>query len=111
MKLKKLLKNDLVYIFIISLLTGLIIGVCCPEKYSAQFKIFIHNIYLKLHPEVLKDSKTIIIESARKDLDKLPQTSIFEEKKKENKFILYIKRLFNKKDSSFDITKDSYLDN
>ena len=55
--------------------------------------------------------KTIIIESARKDLDKLPQTSIFEEKKKENKFILYIKRLFNKKDSSFNITKDSYLDN
>lgn len=79
MKFVNFLKNDILYIFVISLLVGLILGFCTPRKYYAKFQIFMHNMYIKHHPEVKKDAKTLIIETATKNTKKVPQTSIFED--------------------------------
>lgn len=79
MKISNLLKNDIFYIFIVSLMIGLILGFCTPRKYYVKFQMFMHDIYIKHHPEVKKDAKTIIIETATKNVKKVPQTSIFEE--------------------------------
>lgn len=96
MKISKLLKNDILYVFVISLLMGLVLGFCCPNQYSAKFKIFMHNIYVKFHPEIQKDTRTIILETATKNIKDVPQNNIFEEPKKENGFLLFIKKVFVK---------------
>jgi hypothetical protein len=97
MKLSNIFKNDLFYIFVISLLVGLIIGVVT----SKQIQIALHEIYQKFHPEISKDSKTIIIERATKDLEQIPETSIFETPvKKENSVILFVKKIFVKENNS-----------
>ena len=96
MKISKLLKNDILYVFVISLLMGLVLGFCCPKQYSAKFKIFMHNIYVKFHPEIQKDTRTIILETAIKNIKDVPQNNIFEEPKKENGFLLFIKKVFVK---------------
>ena len=99
MKLFRFLKNDIFYVFIVSLLLGLIIGVVAPSKHYAELRIFIHKLYLKFNPNAEKDSKTIILETASKSLDELPQNSIFDKPKKKNKVILFIKQIIesNKK--------------
>lgn len=96
MNILKFLKNDIVYVFVISLMIGLVLGFSCPNSCSAKVKIFFHNIYVKFHPEVQKDTKTVIIETATKNIKDVPQNSIFEEPKKENKFLLFVKKVFVK---------------
>lgn len=96
MNIQKFLKNDILYVFVVSLMIGLVLGFCCPNSYSANVKMFFHNIYVKFHPDTQKDTKTIIIETATKNIKDIPQNSIFEEPKKENKFLLFVKRVFVK---------------
>lgn len=100
MKIFRFIKSDIFYVFIVSLLLGLIIGFVAPSKYYAEFRIFVHKLYLKFNPDVKKDSKTIILETTSKSLEELPQNSIFDKpKKKDNKFVLFIKQVIetNKK--------------
>lgn len=96
MKITNLLKNDILYVFVISLLIGLVLGFCCPNQGFVRFKIFMHNIYVKFHPDIHKDTKTIILETATKNVKNVPQNSIFEEPKKENGFLLFVKKVFVK---------------
>ena len=92
---------DLVYIFIFSFLFGISIGIIFKTPYTLGIKTFFHDIYVKLNPDLQKDSKTLIIERATKDTKALPQNSIFEEpQKKDNKFIIIIKRVFKNKEET-----------
>ncbi len=80
---------------IIALLLGMFAGVFFQTKYSLGIKTFFHNVYIKLNPDSQKDSKTLILERVTKDTPNLPQKDIFEEpEKKDNPFVLYIKRIF-----------------
>lgn len=107
MKITDILKNDILYIFVVSLMIGLVLGFCCPKECSAKFKIFMQNVYIKFHPECQKDSRTIIIEKVSKSTNDLPQTSIFEEPKKENQFLLFVKKVFVKEKKT-EMTIESY---
>lgn len=89
---------DTLVIITTALIFGIALGLICPSQYSMAFRTTIHNIYIKLHPESKKDTRTIIMEKATKDIPNLPQNSIFEEPQpKENNFILYLKKIFSKK--------------
>ena len=84
---------------VIALLLGVFLGVFFQTSYSLGIRTFFHNVYVKLHPEINKDSKTIIIDRVTKDTPNLPQNDIFEEpEKKENGFIKIIKKVFIHKD-------------
>lgn len=79
----------------IALLLGMFLGVFFKSSYSIGIRTFFHNIYVKLHPEITKDSKTIIMDRVTKDTPNLPQNDIFEEPaQKENGFIKIIKKVF-----------------
>lgn len=96
---KKSKNNELIFIAFLFLLIGLVIGVFFQSGYSIGMRTFFHQIYIKFHPETQKDSKTIIIEQVTKNTSTIPQNSIFDKpEKKENKFILIIKRIFPAKE-------------
>lgn len=101
---------DIVYIFIFSLLFGFFIGVIFKTPYTLGIKTFFHNISVKLNPDSQKDSKTLIIDRVTKDTENIPQNSIFEEpKKKDNNFIIIIKRLFHKQKEKSPTIHDAVL--
>ncbi len=91
-------KSDIVFIIIFCLLLGFFIGILFKTPYTLGIKTFFHNISVKLNPDTQKDSKTLIIDKATKDAKSIDYKNIFDEPKtKENKFIIIIKRIFNKK--------------
>jgi hypothetical protein len=98
-------KDSAATIFI-ALLLGLLLGVLYNTPYSIGIRTKIHNIVHKFNPE--KDSKSIIIEKATKDISPLPQKSIFEEPQKENRFILFIKRVFTNKQEQTKTINDEF---
>ena len=57
----------------------------------------VHKIYLKINPNTEKDSKTIILEKVSGDINELPQKDIFEKPAKENRFVIFLKKLFTQK--------------
>ena len=87
--------KDTLFIIFISLLLGVFIGVFFKSGYSLGIKSFFRDVYFKINPESQKDSKTIILEKA--DCYELPNTIFDETKKKDNKFILFIKNLKKEK--------------
>lgn len=84
---------------IIALLLGVFLGVFYQTQYSIGLRTFVHNMYVKMHPEINKDSKSIIMDRVTKDTPALPQKDIFEEPaKEENGIIKIIKKVFIRKD-------------
>ena len=113
MKRNYFLSYNTIIIILSAMLIGVLIGRFCPQNVSIQIHSTIQKIYLAFHPNAKKDSKTIIMEVATKNSQFIPQNSIYEEPtKKENKFILFFKKVFkNKKNSDLDKTifdKDLY---
>lgn len=102
---------DAILTITLALLVGLTIGMLIPSKFSISSKVFFHNILRNLNPDSQKDSQTLIMEKVTKDTPNLPQNSIFEEpEKKENGFILYIKKVFfNQKDEDPPKTITDYV--
>ena len=101
---------DAILTVILALLIGAAIGLLIPSKASIATRIFFHNIFVKLNPDSQKDSHTLIMENVTKDTPNLPEKSIFEEpQKKDNGFILYIKKVFTKKDSEKPKTITDYV--
>lgn len=90
-----ILDKDTLFILFISLLLGLFIGVFFQSGYSVGLRTLYHKIYLKFHPEVQKDTKTIIIDKVSEDNIRIPQTDIFEDmSEKDNKLIIILKKIF-----------------
>jgi len=100
MQKDKFFDENTVIIVIIALFIGFIAGKFIPSGVFMPVRLFFHNIYVKLNPDSQKDSKTLIMEKVSGDIY-LPQKSIFDEPvKKENKAVLYIKRILKKEDNS-----------
>lgn len=98
MKNIKMFSLDMLIIILSALLIGLFIGFWCPANIKIQVQTAYNNIYIKFHPESQMDTQTIIINKATKNIENLPQNDIFETPpKKENDFILFIKKLFKPK--------------
>ncbi len=96
--LEELISLDTVLVIAVALMLGMLIGIFYHSPYSVGLRTLIHNIYLKTHPNIEKDSKTLIMDRVTKDTPNLPQKNIFEQpQKKENGFILFIKKVFVKK--------------
>ena len=94
-----LLNWDTFYIVLVALLLGMILGVAFNSKYSIPIRIRLHNLYLKINPDVQKDSQTLIIDKVTKDAPISSQTNIFEEpKQNKNNFLYCIKKIFIKND-------------
>ena len=101
---------DIVYIFIFSLLLGVLIGVLFKTPYTLGIKAYFHDICVKLNPNLQKDSRTLIIDRVTKDTKPLPKNSIFEvPEKKDNNLIVIIKRVFNKHKEKEPTIHDSVL--
>ena len=82
MKHFELFSLNTLIIILSAMLLGVVLGKFCPSNIHLQTATFFHNIYVKIHPESQKDTKTIII---------------FEEpQKKKNNFIIFIKKIFHK---------------
>ena len=95
MKNSELLTWSNISTIIIALLLGLFLGIFFKSSYSIGIRTFFHDIYVKLNPDITKDSKSIIIDRVTKDTPQLPQNDIFEEPaQKENGFIKIIKKVF-----------------
>ena len=92
---RDIFNKDSAATILIALLLGLLLGVLFNTSYSVGIRTKLHNIYSKYNPE--KDSKTMIMDRATKDILPLPQNSIFDEPEREHKIILLIKRFFDKK--------------
>lgn len=85
-------------IVLIALLLGMFLGVMNNSKFAIPLKIKLHDMYVKINPDIQKDSHSLIIERVTKDTPNLPQNSIFEEpEKKDCSFIKVIKKVFIKK--------------
>lgn len=108
MKDAKFISYNTIIIILSAMLIGVLFGRYCPQNISIQIHTTIQKIYLVFHPDAKKDSKTIIMEYATKNSQYIPQNNIFEEQKKENKIIVFIKKIFSKSD---DLTKTIYDDN
>ena len=110
MKRNHFLSYNTIIIILSAMLIGIICGRFCPQNISVQIHSTIQNIYLAFHPDAKKDTKTIIMEVATKNTQNLPQYDIFEKPtKKENKFILFFKKVFKNKKNS-DINKTIFDD-
>lgn len=97
MKHFELFSLNTLIIILSAMLLGVVLGKFCPSNIHLQTATFFHNIYVKLHPESQKDTKTIIMERATKDIKTYTGNDIFEEpQKKENNFIIFIKKIFHK---------------
>ena len=82
---------------LIALLLGMFLGVMYNSKYSIPIRIKFHDFCVKINPDTQKDSQTLIMERVTKDAPNISQNSIFDEpEKKENCFIKFVYRLFNK---------------
>ena len=66
------------------------------------------DMYIKVHPEVKKDSKTIIIDQVTKNTHNVPQKDIFEAPKKENKLVIFIKRVYGEEKPKRETIYDNY---
>lgn len=103
MKKSDFLSLNTLIIILSAMLLGVIIGRICPQNIHIQTATFFHNIYIKLHPDSQKDTKTIIIDSATKDIPIYSGNNIFEKpQKKENKYKRFIKKVLheNKKENN-----------
>ena len=100
MKDAKFLSYNTIILILSAMLIGVLFGRYCPQNISIQIHTTIQKIYLAFHPDAKKDSKTIIMEYATKNSQYIPQNSIFEEPKKENKIIVFIKNIFSKSNNS-----------
>ena len=93
-----LFNNDIFLTVILALLLGMFLGVAFNSKLFLPVKVKFHDFYSKINPNYQKDSQTLIIEKVTKDTPNINQKDIFEEpKKKNNSFILFIKRIFTPK--------------
>ncbi len=97
MKHFELFSLNTLIIILSAMLLGVVLGKFCPSNIHLQTATFFHNIYVKIHPESQKDTKTIIMERATKDIQTYTGNDIFEEpQKKKNNFIIFIKKIFHK---------------
>ena len=97
MSKNKFLDDDSIIVIILALLVGFIAGIIIQSEIFMPVRLFFHNVYTKLNPDSKKDSYTLIIENVTKSSPNLPQKNIFEEPaKKENGFVLYVKKVFAK---------------
>lgn len=95
---EELISLDTVLVIAIALTLGMLIGIFYHSQYSIGIRTFIHDVYVKTHPNIEKDSKTLIMDRVTNDTPNLPEKDIFEQpQKKENGFILFIKKVFVKK--------------
>lgn len=102
--MNEIFNKDTFLTFFIALLLGLFLGVFYNSNYSITFRMYVHNIYTKLHPEIEKESINIIIDKASSSSKGIPQNDIFEKNFQDNKFVCFIKKIFfkPKKQTIFD---------
>ena len=106
--MKELFNRETLSTILIALLIGMLLGVFYNTKYSIGLRTYFHEVYTKLHPEVKKDSKTIIIEQVTKNSQNIPQKDIFEKPERENKFFTVIKKIFVKPEQKTETIFDNY---
>lgn len=94
--MKNFFDKEILLTILLALLLGMFLGVFYNTKYSIPLRTFMHNMYIKSHPEIKDDSKTIIINKVSGKFSSLPQKDIFESKNNDNKFIMFIRKIFSK---------------
>lgn len=101
---------DTLLVIAVALTLGMLIGIFYHSQYSLGMRTFFHKMYLKINPDSQKDSKTLIMDKVTKDTPNLPQNDIFEQPaKKDNGFILFIKKVFVKKENKPQTINDYIL--
>jgi len=101
---QNIFNNENFLTVLIALLLGLFLGVMWNTRFSTGVKTYFHDIYIKINPDAKKTSHELIIDRVNKDLPNLPQNSIFEQpEKKENKIILFVKKIFLNRQKDSDI--------